>query len=67
MTTTDVIDELHEWLKQAWDPNLTLREWWARLAESGWSQPHWPVEWFGKGCSPPTPTPSSGPSASSGR
>ena len=54
MTTaeTNVLDQLHEWLKTAWDPNLTLREWWARLAESGWSQPHWPTEWFGQGRSP---------------
>jgi alkylation response protein AidB-like acyl-CoA dehydrogenase len=51
MTTSEmgVLEELREWLKTAWDPDLTLRAWWARLAESGWSQPHWPVEWFGKG------------------
>ena len=51
MTTseTSALEELHGWLKGAWDPDLTLRAWWARLAESGWSQPHWPAEWFGKG------------------
>ena len=51
MTTSEmgVLEELHGWLKGAWDPDLTLRAWWARLAESGWSQPHWPAEWFGKG------------------
>ncbi len=48
---TSLIEELYDWLRDAWDPALTLREWWLRLAESGWSQPHWPVEWFGKGCS----------------
>jgi alkylation response protein AidB-like acyl-CoA dehydrogenase len=54
MTTAElnIIDQLQEWLKAAWDPDVTLREWWARLAESGWSQPHWPAEWFGKGLPP---------------
>jgi alkylation response protein AidB-like acyl-CoA dehydrogenase len=46
---TTVVDDLRTWLDTAWDADLTLREWWARLAGSGWSQPHWPVEWFGRG------------------
>jgi alkylation response protein AidB-like acyl-CoA dehydrogenase len=46
-----VLDELHEWLALNWDPDLTLRVWWSRLAASGWSQPHWPLEWYGKGLS----------------
>ena len=46
-----VLDELHAWLEHAWHPDLTLREWWARLAASGWAAPHWPVEWYGKGLS----------------
>src|SRR5262249_40400654 len=46
-----VLDELHDWLKAAWDPEIALRQWWSRLAESGWSQPDWPIEWFGKGLS----------------
>ena len=37
-----------EWLDGAWDPGLTVREWWARLAESGWGYPTWPKEWFGR-------------------
>jgi alkylation response protein AidB-like acyl-CoA dehydrogenase len=48
ISETTALEELHEWLRTAWDPDLTLREWWARLASSGWSQPHWPAEWFGK-------------------
>lgn len=38
-----------EWVAGAWDPKLTVREWWDRLAESGWGCPDWPNEWFGKG------------------
>lgn len=40
--------DVRTWLKEAWDPALTVREWWARLAESGWGMPHWPKQWFGR-------------------
>ncbi|MPY93023.1 MAG: hypothetical protein GEV08_08145 [Acidimicrobiia bacterium] len=30
---------------------MSLRDWWARLAESGWGFPAWPREWFGRGLS----------------
>jgi alkylation response protein AidB-like acyl-CoA dehydrogenase len=43
--------ELHEWLEASWDPDLTVRAWWQRLADAGWAQPHWPVEWHGRGLS----------------
>src|SRR5262249_13000693 len=51
MTGTDrsTLEELETWLREAWDPSMTLRQWWSRLADSGWSQPHWPAEWFGRG------------------
>jgi len=39
------------WLTANWDPELTVREWWARLADSGWAFPTWPEAWFGKGMS----------------
>ena len=45
----EVLADLRRWLASNWDPDLTVRQWWERLAESGWSQPHWPVEWYGKG------------------
>ncbi|MGH9021897.1 MAG: acyl-CoA dehydrogenase family protein, partial [Acidimicrobiia bacterium] len=37
------------WFEEHWDPNLTLREWWECLAESGWGFPTWPAEWYGRG------------------
>jgi alkylation response protein AidB-like acyl-CoA dehydrogenase len=46
-----ILDEFHEWLTLNWDPDLALRDWWARLAGSGWSQPHWPKGWYGRGLS----------------
>jgi alkylation response protein AidB-like acyl-CoA dehydrogenase len=45
------LGELAEWLHANWDPQLSLREWWQRLGEAGWAQPHWPREWYGRGLS----------------
>ncbi|MGH9216542.1 MAG: acyl-CoA dehydrogenase family protein, partial [Acidimicrobiales bacterium] len=45
------LGELGDWLEANWDPELSLREWWQRLGESGWAQPHWPREWYGRGLS----------------
>ena len=39
------------WLNANWDPALTVRAWWARLADSGWAFPTWPTAWFGQGLS----------------
>lgn len=44
--------DVRAWLREAWDPALTVREWWARLADSGWGMPHWPEEWLGRGLPP---------------
>jgi alkylation response protein AidB-like acyl-CoA dehydrogenase len=43
--------EALSWLTANWDPALSVREWWARLADSGWGFPSWPAEWFGRGLS----------------
>ncbi|HZQ86090.1 MAG TPA: acyl-CoA dehydrogenase family protein [Acidimicrobiales bacterium] len=48
---TDFETELKAWLEENWEPDLTVREWWQRLGESGWAAPTWPVEWYGKGLS----------------
>jgi alkylation response protein AidB-like acyl-CoA dehydrogenase len=45
---TSVRDELRSWLADAWDPGLTVGEWWERLADSGWAVPTWPAEWLGR-------------------
>jgi alkylation response protein AidB-like acyl-CoA dehydrogenase len=42
---------VRQWLAEAWDPELTVRAWWARLADSGYGHPHWPSEWFGRSMS----------------
>ena len=42
---------LDVWLRENWDPGLSLLEWRRRLADSGWGTPGWPVRWGGLGLS----------------
>jgi alkylation response protein AidB-like acyl-CoA dehydrogenase len=37
------------WVREHWDPELSLLEWRTRLVESGWAVPSWSPRWFGKG------------------
>ena len=46
-----VVEKVTAWLEANWDPDLTVREWWERLGESGWAAPTWPADWYGKGMS----------------
>ncbi|WP_051792044.1 acyl-CoA dehydrogenase family protein [Amycolatopsis jejuensis] len=48
----DVTAEFRAWLDANWSAGLTVREWWRRLADSGWSFPQWPEEAGGRGESP---------------
>jgi alkylation response protein AidB-like acyl-CoA dehydrogenase len=34
--------ELARWLHDSWDPSITVREWWARMAAAGLTMPTWP-------------------------
>jgi alkylation response protein AidB-like acyl-CoA dehydrogenase len=49
MTTTaaDLDDPaaLSAWLEESWDPALTVREWWGRLADARLSDPRLPAPW----------------------
>ena len=57
MTATNhepTLVEVLDWLSDNWDPELTMRGWWQRLADSGWGYPHFPVAWYGKGLQPAT-------------
>lgn len=40
--------EARAWFEANWDPEISLREWWERLSNSGWGFPTWPEEWYGK-------------------
>jgi alkylation response protein AidB-like acyl-CoA dehydrogenase len=41
--------EAGRWFDENWDPELTVGEWWERLAESGWGFPTWSTDWYGRG------------------
>ena len=45
---TKIREELRRWIEAAWDPELSLVEWRARLADAGWACPTWPREWCGR-------------------
>src|SRR3954452_13684698 len=45
----DVTSEVTAWLKEDWDPDITVGEWWERLRLAGWAGPNWAEEGAGKG------------------
>ena len=47
-TEESVRTEVRAWLKDNWDPELSLVEWRKKLAASGWGAPHWPKQWYGR-------------------
>jgi alkylation response protein AidB-like acyl-CoA dehydrogenase len=47
-TEESVRDELRSWLATAWDPDLTVREWWQQLTDAGWAVPTWPAACLGR-------------------
>jgi alkylation response protein AidB-like acyl-CoA dehydrogenase len=47
--TDDVAEEMSEWIRENWDPDMSLGEWWEQLAFARYAVPHWPTEWFGRG------------------
>lgn len=48
-TGDEILDELHTWLEENWDPELTVAEWWERLGLAGWSLPTLPTNAYGRG------------------
>ncbi|MDG2234035.1 MAG: acyl-CoA dehydrogenase, partial [Ilumatobacter sp.] len=50
--STSIYDEAFEWYSKNWDPDRPVGEWWALLAETGWSFPSWPEGRGGRGLSP---------------
>ena len=49
LTAEDVRAEVKAWLEENWDPDLTVAEWWDRLARSGYAAPHVPRGRVGQG------------------
>ncbi len=49
ITAEQVRIEVKQWVTDAWDPTITVAEWWQRLAASGYASPMLPVSAGGKG------------------
>jgi alkylation response protein AidB-like acyl-CoA dehydrogenase len=51
MTDTHVglWDEVQSWLTEHWDPQLAVEDWWRTVAAAGWTVPHFPEAWHGRG------------------
>ncbi len=49
MDDNKVIADSRAWYRDAWDPHLTVGDWFQRMYESGWGYPTWPTQWGGKG------------------
>jgi alkylation response protein AidB-like acyl-CoA dehydrogenase len=47
-TAEEVRTEIKSWLEENWDPDLTVAEWWDRLARSGYAAPTFPEDAWGK-------------------
>ena len=42
-------DEVQRWLDTAWDPDLSVDDWWRAVAAAGWTAPHFAPEQGGRG------------------
>jgi alkylation response protein AidB-like acyl-CoA dehydrogenase len=51
----DLGADITKWLQENWDPDLTVGEWWQLVGESGWTAPHFPIAWGGRGYSRRSP------------
>jgi len=51
-TASSVRREARDWIEESFDPELSVRAWLERLADSGWAQPTWPADWYGRGLPP---------------
>jgi alkylation response protein AidB-like acyl-CoA dehydrogenase len=54
-TDAGLRDEVGAWLAANWDPDLRVREWWSRVGAAGWTAPHFPTAWGGRGHSRRSP------------
>ena len=48
-TDTEILAELHSWLEENWNPDLTVAEWWELLGVAGWAAPSLPTHAYGRG------------------
>ncbi len=42
-------EEIRDWVRANWDPDLLVEQWWELVGEAGWTAPHLPPEHGGLG------------------
>ncbi len=47
-TSIDIVEEIRDWLRDNWDPELTVAQWWERLGLAGWAAPTLPKHAYGR-------------------
>ncbi len=47
-TSAEIVEEIRDWLRDNWDPDLTVAEWWERLGLAGWASPTLPKHAYGR-------------------
>jgi alkylation response protein AidB-like acyl-CoA dehydrogenase len=45
LTEPDVSFDVETWLDESWDPDITVAEWWQRMADAGLTNPLLPAPW----------------------
>ena len=50
-TVEEVKTLVEAWVRENWDPAMSVRDWWRRLADAGYAAPGLPQPW-GRGWSP---------------
>ncbi|MGC1513712.1 MAG: acyl-CoA dehydrogenase family protein [Acidimicrobiales bacterium] len=45
MTPSATTEQIEAWVEENWDPEITVAQWWQRLADDGLSQPMLPEPW----------------------
>ena len=48
---SDMLEEVHDWLDENWDPDLSVARWWELLGLAGWAAPTYPTNAYGRGVS----------------
>jgi len=49
LSNDELRNVVRQWLDENWDPDLEVGAWWRKVADAGWTAPHFTVEEGGRG------------------
>ena len=47
MDEAKIVADARAWYHDAWDPSMSVGDWFRLMYESGWGYPTWPERWSG--------------------